>query len=174
MDMPSELQAPPPRSLAAAGPLLDKGKQRARGIFIGGALLFPLVIAIGYFKFGDIDAIIVAGALGISTLVELMGMAMLVQAKRAANLFSNGVASMGTIVKVKAPADRQGNAYVYIDVQFRDAGGQSVTGTITTMANVSELDAREGAEVPVLHIAGDRRMGIYTPKLGLMAGMIKA
>ena len=46
-------------------------------------------------------------------------------------------------------------------------------GKVTTVGNVKEIDAREGAEVAVLYLPGEPRFAIYTSGLGMMAGVVR-
>ncbi len=69
--------------------------------------------------------------------------------------------------------DNQGNAYVFLEVEFRGAGGMTKVGRVTTLGHVSEIDARVGAEVAVFHSpTDDRRFAVYTPGIAMIAGVV--
>src|SRR2546422_9358153 len=133
MELPAELKVPAPRDVSGAASLFKKNQSMVRRLFIGGPITFGAVLVIGWVKFDEISIAIIAGAIGISMLVELFAMAMLLQSRRAMKLYREGIATIGRVTKVKAPGDRQGNAYVFIDVEFSNDAGQRLTGKVSTL-----------------------------------------
>ena len=173
MALPPELMAPTPRDPAVAEKFLAKTKKRATGTIAAGALLVPVMVLLMWLKFGTVDALSIGLSLGVGGLVELVGVALLVNANRAAVLFRQGVAVLGKVRKVTAPPDRQGNAYVFLEIEFTDGSGTTQVGKVTTIGNVSEIDTREGAEVAVLYsLSNARQFAVYTPGLGMTVGVV--
>ena len=85
-------------------------------------------------------------------LVEMFGVAMLVNMQRGRRLFIERIAVLEKITKVKAAADRRTNAYVFVDVELKDDRGATLMGKVTTISTTKYVDAREGNEVPVLYL----------------------
>jgi hypothetical protein len=168
MSLPPELLAPPPRNPAAAAPFLKKTKKTAFGMIFGAMALCPLIAAVFWLKTGDFNQTTILISVGISSLVELMGVALLMNASRSLQLFREGLAAVGKIRKVTAPAD---NTFVF-EVEYLGGNGTMKVGTVT-MIGAQQLDTRVGAEVAVLHSLTDaRRFAVYTPGLGMVTGVV--
>lgn len=173
MALPPELMAPTPRDPAVAEKFLAKTKKRATGTMAAGALLVPAMVALMWLKFGAVDALSVGISLGVGGLVELVGVALLVNASRATVLFREGRAVLGKVRKVTAPADGQGNAYVFLEIEFIGGSGTTQVGKVTTVGHLKEIDTREGAEVAVLYSPSHpRQFAVYTPGLGMTVGVV--
>ncbi len=171
MPLPAELLAPPPRDVAAAQKFLAKSRKTAFGVLVGGAALTPLLLLMMWLKFGALDGLALGISLGVGGLVELMGAALLFNSGRAATLFRDGAATLGTVRKVTAPADNQGNAYVLLEVAFIGSAGPR-HGKVTLLGNTRDIDTREGAEIAVLYSPIDAKpFAVYTPGLGMSVGV---
>ena len=152
---------------------LAKTRKRATGTMAAGALLVPAMIFLMWLKFGTVDGLSIGLSLGVGALVEFVGLAFLANASRAATLFRDGRAVLGKVLKVTAPPDKHGNAYVFIEVEFPGADGTAVLGKVTTMGHVREIDARVGGEVAVLvSPTNPKQFALYTPGLGLTVGVV--
>jgi hypothetical protein len=111
---------------------------------------------------------------GLGALVALFGFALWLNARRAAKLFCEGTATIGIVRRSTAPSDRRGNAYVMLHVEFTAADGRVRTAQLTTLANKAEIDAREGASIPVVYLPSDpSKVAAYTPSLGLVVGLAR-
>jgi hypothetical protein len=173
--LPPELQTAPPRRLPAAGPLFNRNRGKVRTFLIGADLAFPLVLGLFWLRFGEVGIFAISAAAGLSALSALFAFAFHVQTKRGEQLFREGVATLGRVRRMQAPADRGGNAYALLQVEFEDAGGRTRVGQFTTVGHRTEFDAREGAQVPVLYLPGaPQKCAIYTPGFGVLAGVAKA
>ena len=173
MELPTELSKPPPRDPAGAGTLLKKNRGLVRTLFIGGPVTFVAVLIIFWLKFDELNTFAFVAAAGISGLVELFAVAMRMQAKRALRLYCEGTATVGKVIKVQSPGDRQGNAYVFIDVEFKNGRGEALAGKVSTIGKEWDVDTNAGTEVPVLYIDGAPLFAIYTPRLGMSVGRLK-
>ncbi len=169
--MPAELLAPRPRDPRAAARLFAKNRSTVTAMFAGGAILPPVVLFCLWLKFGSIDALSIGFAFGLGAFVELFGVAMLVQMGRAKRLYRDGVAMLGRVEAVKVSSEPQGSAYVQARIAFLDGR----IGEFTTVGRRAEVDLAEGMEVPVLYLASDpRRFAVYSPALGMIAGVVKS
>jgi hypothetical protein len=173
MPLPPELLAPAPRDAAVAEKFLAKTRKRATTTMAVGALLVPAMVLLMWLKFRAVDALAIGISLGVGGLVEFLGVAFLLNANRAAVLFREGIAVLGKVRKVTAPPDRQGNAYVFLEIEFTGGSGTTQLGKVTTMGNVNEIDTREGAEVAVLYsVSNPKQFAVYTPGLGMTVGLV--
>ncbi|HEY6161960.1 MAG TPA: hypothetical protein VI112_12075 [Bacteroidia bacterium] len=172
--LPPELQKPAPRDASLAENLLSRNRSTVRSLYIGSIAIIPLFAAIFVLKFGtdDIVAGILIGA-GIGALVALMAFATQVNVKRSIRLFCEGNATLGIIQSIKAPADRRGNTYAYMTIEFKNDLGQTVSGQALSMTNIKEIDLKAGDSVPVLYLKDSKVFGIYSPGLGMTSGHIK-
>jgi hypothetical protein len=174
MELPAELRAPTPRDPATAQRFLAKGRGLARGIIFAGLGLAPAMVGLLWLKFGTIDGLAIGLGAGIGGLVCLIGVALLVNQQKALALFTLGHAGIGRIVDVKAMGDGTNDArYVTLTVELVDSHGATRRGTVLTLSQQQEIDARAGAEVAVLSLATERRFAVFTPGLGLVAGALQ-
>lgn len=168
MELPPELRLPPPRPAAAAGHFLKKTRKTARKMLLGGLALFPALVVLFWVQFGDLNATTMGISAGISGLVELMGAALLVNARASLTLFREGTAVVGTVRKATSA-----QSALILEVEFKGATGATQVGQVTVLSG-SGGELKEGTEVPLLYAPShSRRCAIYTPKLGMMAGVVK-
>ena len=136
-------------------------------MIFGGAALSPLLVAIFWLAFGDFNLTTVLISVGISSLVELMGVALLINARKSFELFRTGRAVVGRVSSVKASR----GSYCALEVEFLGSSGTLQVGSVV---RVGGLSVREGDPVAVLTSQADpRRFAIYSPGHGMMAGGIK-
>lgn len=166
-ELPPELRVSPPRPEGAAGHFLAKPKKNALRMILGGTALFPVLVVIFWLNFGDLNAATVGISLGISTLVELMGAALLFNTRKSLQLFRDGTSVMGRVRRATVPSPN----ITTLEVEFPGATGATRVGSVTVVG-AEGATLPEGAPVPVLFWpSGDRRFAIYTPALGMMAGV---
>jgi hypothetical protein len=174
MELPPELRAPPPRDPATAKRFLARGQGLARGIILTGLALAPAMVGLLWLKFGALDSLSIGMGIGVGGFVSLIGVGLTFNQQRALALFTQGHAGVGRVVDVKAMGDGTNDArYVMLTVELVDAHGATRRGTVVTLAQRQEVDARTGTEVAVLSLATDRRFAVFTPSLGLVAGALQ-
>src|ERR1051326_2168903 len=173
--LPPELQKPAPRDASMAENLLARNRATIRSLHIGSLAIIPLFTVIFVLKFGTEDVVpgILIGS-GIGALVALIAFAQQVNIKRSIRLFCEGNATLGTIRSIKAPADRRGNTYAYMTIEFKNDLGQTLTGQALSMTNIKDIDLKVGDSVPVLYRKDSKVFGVYSPGLGMTSGHIKS
>jgi len=165
--LPPELNKPAPRDINFNHELFKKNRKKITGIFIGSAFIIPLVAVLFWWKFDDVMAGVWWG-LGITLLIELMGVALLINTKRSVELFKNGVATIGVVESMDAPADRQGNAYIVLKVSYADKQGMSYLGNIAMMGKAAEADRKAGDQIAVLYMEEKpQTFATYSPGIGI-------
>jgi len=171
--LPVELTKPTPRDIDYKHELFAKNRKKITGIFIGSAFIIPLVALLFWWKFDDVMAGVWWG-LGITALIELMGLALLVNTKKAVELFKNGAATIGVVESIKAPADRQGNAYIVLNVSYADKTGQPYAGHIGTTGAAADADRKAGDQIAVLYMEDKpTTFAIYSPGIGISVSRSK-
>jgi hypothetical protein len=171
--IPSELQKPTPRNPEEAGNIFSKNDKMITALFIGG-MLVPVLVALIFIIKGAQENLQLACIIGfgIGFIVEMMGVAMLVNKKRLQALYINGKVFSGKITNIVAPGDKNNNAYIFIDVEFKDSLGQTLTGKASTMGKTYDVDKSVGQEVIVLYDSG-KNFALYTSGIGMALGAIK-
>jgi hypothetical protein len=171
--IPSELQKPVPRNPEDAGDIFSKNDKMIKALFIGGFLVPVLVVLIFIIK--DAQDILNWACIigfGIGFIVEMMAVAMLINKKRLQTLYINGKVFTAKITNIVAPGDKNNNAYIFIDVEFKDSFGQTLNGKATTMGKTYDIDKSIGQEVIVLYDSG-KNFALYTSGIGMALGAIK-
>lgn len=167
MSLPPELSKPAPRDIDFNHELFSKNRKRITGIFIGSAFIIPLVAFLFWWKFDDVMAGVYWG-LGITALIEMMGIAMLINTKKSVALFKNGIATLGTVESAQAPADKHGNAYIVLKVSYTDKIGMRYSGNVAQMGKAAEADRKAGDQIAVLYLdESPTTFAIYSPGIGI-------
>ena len=165
--LPAELNKPAPRDISFNHELFSKNRKKIKSIFLGSMLILPLVIFIFWWKFDDIYTGIYVGV-GIAVLVELMALALYINTTKAVELFKNGVATIGVVESMQAPADREGNAYITLRISYADKQGMSYSGNIVMIGKAAEADKKEGDQVAVLFMEDKPQLfAMYSPGIGI-------
>lgn len=173
--IPEILQQKPPRNIDYAGDLFVKNRKKSKSIMIGSPLAIPLVGFIFWFKFGDLVPGLLAGA-GITALGELLGFALMVNAKKAVELCQNGLVAIGIVQKSTITGNtgkytsKDSAGYIFVDVIYKDDLGGQYRGKAAYIGASKEIDLKEGDEVPVLYSQkmSDKFL-IYSDSLGMSA-----
>ena len=177
--IPKELQANPPRDIKYTDDVFKKNRSKTRGLFIYSLFVIPLCALLFWLKFGS--GSIITGVLigvGMAALGELMGLALMMNAKKAVNLCQNGIVTLGTVQKVdfQAGTVKVGKStkvdaagYVFINVIYKDGSGKELTAKVM-FSNVTqkEVDLKEGDQVPVIYLNENPEMFlIYSTSMGI-------
>jgi hypothetical protein len=173
--IPEELQQKPPRDIDYAGNLFIKNRKKAKNLMLGSLLAIPLVGLIFWLKFGDFLPGLMWGA-GITALGELMGFALMVNAKKAVELCKNGLVAIGTVQKSTITGNRgrytskDSAGYIFVDVLYKSDWGHQFRGKAAYIGASKEIDLKEGDEVPVLYSQKfPDKFLIYSTSLGMSA-----
>lgn len=157
MIIPTELQKSPPRDIKYSDDLFSKNRKKVKAIFIGSVFLIPLVGLLFWWKFDDLVPGLLWGA-GIAAFCELFGLAFMMNAKKAANLCQNGIATIGIVQKSQITGNtgkyttKDSAGYIFIKVKYKENLGRELTGQVTFIGASGEIDLKEGDEVPVLYL----------------------
>ena len=173
--LPIELTKNAPRDIDYNHELFKKNRTKVKSIFIGSFLIIPLMTVLFYWKFGADAA--VSGALWgvcVTAFFELFAVALMVNGKRSVQLFKDGVATLGTVESVKAPADRQGNVMMVLKISYVDKLGMNYSGLVSMVGKATEVDKKAGDEITVLYLNDKpQTFAIYTPNIGIVMSRSK-
>ena len=165
--LPPELAKPAPRDIDFNHELFSKNRKKIKSIFIGSFLIIPLVAFIFWWKFDDFVPGIFWGV-GIAALFELMAVALFINTKKSVELFKNGVATIGVVESMQAPADREGNAYITLRISYADKQGMSYIGNIAMMGKAVEADRKAGDQIAILFMEDKPEIfAMYSPGIGI-------
>lgn len=171
--LPPPLNKPAPRDIDLKHELFSKNMKRVRGIFIGAFFIIPLVALIFWWKFDDLMAGFIWG-LGIAMLFEMLGVALLINTKRSLELVRQGVATVGVVESIQAPADRQGNAYIILKVTYSDNLGLRYTGNVGMVGAAADADRKTGDQIAVLYLnEKPDTFAVYSPGIGISMSRAK-
>jgi hypothetical protein len=171
--IPQELQKNPPRDIQYTDDLFSKNRKKSKSLMIGSTLLIPLVGILFWWRFNDFVSGLIWGA-GIAALGELMGVALMLNAKKAVNLCQNGLVTLGTIQKAAitgntgkyTTADSAG--YIFIHVIYKEKLGRELKGQVSFIGSKKEIDLKDGDQVPVLYLnEKPETFIIYSTTLGI-------
>ncbi len=173
--IPRELELPVPRDISQVERLIVKNRALTKNLYKWALALIPALGLIFWLRWGVDD--ILPGCLigaGITVLCWLWAWAMDLNTKRAIKLFRFGKVTTGTVVKLKAPADRGGNAYILTYVEYKTANGNSWKGQAMNSGHVSAIDHKVGDTVVVLYVEDlPKLFAIYTEGIGMSVGATK-
>lgn len=167
MILPTELSKAPPRDIDYNHELFSKNRKKIKSIFIGSFLLTPLVAMLFFWKFGDVVAGVIWG-FGLTAFCELFALAIMVNTKKSVELFRNGIATLGTVDSINAPADKQGNAYFILKVSYADKLGMTFNGNVAMIGKATEADKKAGDQITILYMEDKpETFAIYSPGIGI-------
>lgn len=174
MELPIELSKASPRDIDFNHAFFAKTQKRIKSIFVGAFFIIPLMALIFLWKFNDIVSGLIWGA-ALTAFFELFAVALLVNVKKSVELFRSGIATMGTVEKMDAPADKNGNAYFVMKVSYSDKFGITYSGNVATIGKASELDKKNGDQIIILYLEkAPQTFAIYTPGIGITMSKSKA
>jgi len=167
--IPEELLKNTPRNIQYSDDLFKKNRKKVKGILVGSLFIIPLVGLIFMWKFDDLVSGLIWGA-GIAAFFELMGLALMMNAKKAVNLCQNGIVTMGNVTKssIHGNSDATSAGYIFINVIYQEKLGKELKGIVSFLGNQKEIDLREGDRVPVLYL--NEKPGtfiLYSTSLGV-------
>lgn len=171
----SILEQNPPRAIDYNHDLFKKNRARIKSIFIGSALIIPLMAVICYLKFGaeSLTTGVIAG-IGLAVLFDLIAVAMMVNTKKSVELVRDGIVTQGTVDSVKAPPDRQGNTIMVLKLSYTDNLGVNYSGNASMMGKASDVDKKAGDKVTVIYKKDTPQVfAIYTPGIGISMSRAK-
>lgn len=173
--IPAVLLKNTPRDINYSDAIFSKNRKKVKAILLGSLLIIPLVGLIGMWKWDDLVSGLLWGA-ALAAFFELIGLAFMLNGKKAVNLCRNGIVTMGIVEK----ADIHGNTgaysnansagYIFIHVVYNERLGQELRGMVPFIGNQKEIDLREGEQVPVLYLNEKPETFIlYSESLGISA-----
>ncbi|MBA3664432.1 MAG: hypothetical protein H0W61_09515 [Bacteroidetes bacterium] len=163
----SILEQSPPRAIDYNHDLFKKNRSRIKSVFLGSLLIIPLMAVLFYFKFDDLMAGVLWG-IGLTSFFELIGVAMMINAKKSVELFRDGAVTQGLVDSIKAPPDKQGNTIMVLKVTYADNLGVKYSGNASMMGKASDVDKKAGDPVTVVYKKdAPQTFAIYTPGIGI-------
>jgi hypothetical protein len=155
--IPQVLQQNPPRNIQYRDELFGKNRKRSKSIMLWSVFLIPAVGLLFWLKFDDFTAGLIWGAF-VTLIGELIGFALMLNAKKAVFLCQNGIVTLGTVQKSTisgntgkyTTADSAG--YIFIDIVYKENLGRELKGKVTFIGSKKEIDLKEGDQVPVLYL----------------------
>jgi hypothetical protein len=156
MLIPEELKKNPPRDIQYSDDFFKTNRKKVKGILVGSVFIIPVVALLFWWKFDDVFSGVIWGA-GIAAFFELFGVALMMNAKKAADLCQNGILTTGVVQKSQITGNtgkyttKDSAGYIFIKVKYKENLGRELTGQVTFIGASKEIDLKEGDEVPVLY-----------------------
>ena len=172
---PQELQKNPPRDILYTDELFAKNRKKVKGIITGSFFIIPVVALLSWWKFDDLISGIYWG-IGICGLGELMGLGMMMNAKKAVSICRDGILTTGTIQKTGIYGNTgkyttaESAGYIMYDVIYKEKLGTELKGKAMFIGSKGEVTLKEGDQVPVLYLQDKPgTFIIYNETLGISA-----
>ena len=175
MQLPPELEAPPPRDVVHARALLGGQPAGIKACFVGGALLTIAFMVWGEVCYGSVWHLAWI-SFGVGGFCWAGGLALLLDAAVATRIFRDGVVLEGRITEIRATTD----AYAgprrkrFTVVGTFDAGGRAMTFVVRSPLQVEDVGCKQGDTVALLRLEQRPNMlVVYTPGLGMTIAVVK-
>ena len=160
------LLAPPPRDPELVAPFLRGGNGLARGAFVGGLVIVPLLVGLLFVEYGQLDVTFVVISLAVGGLVSSLGLALSWNQRVAREVLTRGSSVSAKATRVTVSVLQGGVASFVVRYELTDQAGRARQGEVHFMGP-ADVSLKEGDALVALEHAG--RFALHVPGLGAVA-----